>query len=167
MIQKTMILTIFILAGSLLSVTVGTAYADSQNSVPSTVEIVASTCGIEIQNGSPINYGSLDYGQTSAEETVNYLPTGNLNSDITIYGSTWDDAVQVVMPVGATHWSINNPGTSYASKNTLQSAPGSTLVNQPAGFSSRIDFQLRADLLDPQYAGPGVTQTITFVQVCV
>ena len=142
-----------------------------QNVVSSTetsghVNILA-TCGMQFASGSPINYGSLAPGTTSAEQTLVIHNTGSISSTLFVSGSNWLDSSPAAtnqMNVDNTKFSSPLPGILYASKTSLST------VDQTVGtLSPTLDmntfWQLQVNLLSSTFAG-SLTQTMSFATTC-
>ena len=128
------------------------------------VTIIASTCGLEIASGNPIGYGELKKDQISGVVSVGLSNNGNTDTEVYLSGSEWKDSTVggtgQVMLVGATHY---QPGTgggpAYADKTALTETATSTgIIASPAIAAVNVDFQLKADLTAPAFAGAAQQQ---------
>lgn len=145
--------------------------AVSGQSVPSSVEILASTCGLEFNPTNPeIDYGQLFSGQTSEEQFLQITNTGNSEGQASISGTNWvappdpdiPDEI-VVIPAGSTKYS-SLQGITYADKTSLTQSSAVLSSSMQPGGSMDLYFQLKADLAQP-YSG-GLSQTVNFTVSC-
>jgi len=127
---------------------------------------ILGTCGITFDSGAPINYGSLEPGNTSSEETLVVKNTGTVGADLLVSGQDWVDATPTsIILVDKTAYS--DATGNYASKTSLSTTPTEiidVLVFLP---STPIDtyWQVLADLINPNFVGSG-TQQMDFTASC-
>lgn len=134
--------------------------------IPSSVTILQPTCGLDIVSGSPINYGSLNIGQTSQHKEVKAENTGNAVADVAARGTDWQPANgDDVMNVGATHYA--GATFAYESMNVLTDTDEVIGGNFPPGTELTTYWQLRVDLIAGQESFEGeAEQTVTFTGIC-
>jgi hypothetical protein len=145
--------------------------AVSGQSVPSSVEILASTCGLEFNPDPPqIDYGQLFSGQISEEQSLQITNTGNSEGQASISGTNWVGAPDpdipdeiVVIPVGSTKYS-DAQGFAYTDKTSLTQSSAVLSSSMQPGGSMDLYFQLKADLAQP-YSGT-LSQTVNFTVSC-
>ena len=148
--------------------------------VQSTVQLgAASTCGLQVTGGSPINYGQLTAANANSPEPGAKLSIQNTGTTaraaVTVKGTNWVGSAIVgpVMDVKTTHFGVIPAGTSipppYASKTPLSLTPVSLL---PAGTTIapgaiqdsfwQVSFVLNAGVT---YTG-AASQTVTLDSTC-
>jgi len=131
-------------------------------STTGTVEIL-TTCGVQFNSGSPINYGAVLPGDTSDEQTLTLYNSGNIAGDILVSGSNWIDGTSTTqMDVTDTKYSIISG--NYDSKTSL-SLTDTTLLTLDPQVNTDTLWQLQANLLDTLFSG-SLTQTVDFSVTC-
>ena len=112
------------------------------------------TCGVT--SNTPLNFGTVAVGQTSAEKTVTLTYSGNAPTYVLISGTDWSGTS---FPVIATHYSLTTP-VAYDSMTPLTTSP--TSIDGPISIATSLYFKLKV----PTIAAGTYTQTITFTGSC-
>jgi len=119
---------------------------------------------VSFSSGTPINFGTLNPGATSTEQTLKVHNTGNVAGTLGVQGTNWLDSLSnSQMLVGNTKFSTTS-GVPYSSKTAL------TLTGQnigTLGTSSDLStfWQLQTNLVSSTFHGL-LTQTITYTTSC-
>ena len=166
--MKKSLLHLIVTAGVLALIT-GFMPLASAMDVTSKVTIVgAGQCGLTVDSGSPINYGSLTNNQESADQQLifkNDDPSA-VPGVVSVRGSNWYDIATAVNPmsIGDTHYSANS-GKNYADKSSLTSSDVSTGITAQPGALNSLYWQLKPSLSIAGYQG-NVEQILTLSIVC-
>lgn len=136
--------------------------------VPSSVEILELTCGLEFAAASAnlLDYGSIAPNAIStAPGTVSVRNTGNTQGELFISGTDWKEPGGVVtqMLVGVTHF--DDPGTLYDDMRVLSSTPTTLSFLPPLGSLSAQEFSVKGVLETPGFSGQ-LQQTVIFSTEC-
>ncbi|MGC9005698.1 MAG: right-handed parallel beta-helix repeat-containing protein [Candidatus Micrarchaeia archaeon] len=133
----------------------GTYWSEWRNE---TVEVVADTCGIDI-NETSVDFGSLTTNVVSAEKSVRVTNPGTAAGNFSINGTNWIGPV--VFSSTRTRWATSSG--SYETKTPLNATPVPVYVNLPGGDF----FNLYLQLYTPMGQQNGTyTQTITMIAEC-
>jgi hypothetical protein len=133
--------------------------------VPSTVEVLALTCGLEIPANNPasIDYGSLFPNQVSEGKVILFQNTGNTDGDVYFSGTAWlDGSDGEQMAVGATRFGVG--GSAYDTKIALSTTPALIITLEPDGANNR-EFQVKTELINPGFTG-ALSQTVILAAEC-
>jgi hypothetical protein len=165
-LQTHKIAPIFLALGALMLITSFVPFAQALD-IQSQVRITstAGTCGLRIDGGAPINYGTLANLQVSGEQRLVFTNTGTADGAISVSGSQWNTgaAAGAVMLVSDTHFTPSL-GASYDEMAALQ------LNDQPAGIiapqdQSSIYWRLTPHIADVSFSGDAV-QTVRLTATC-
>ncbi len=135
--------------------------------VPSTLEILELTCGLEFAQASAnlLDYGSITPNEVStASGTISVKNTGNAVGELFISGTDWTEPALLVpeMLVGVTHYRDGEP---YDSASILTSTPATLSFLQPGASLSAQTFMVKGVLENPGFSGV-LQQTVIFGTEC-
>lgn len=160
-----------IVAGGVLALITGFMPLASAMDVTSKVTIVgAGQCGLTVDSGSPINYGSLTNNQESTDQQLTFknADPAAVPGVVNVRGGNWIDTSVPGNPdpmsIGNTHWSAN-PGKLYVDKATLSNSDVSTGITAQPGALNSLYWQLKPSLSIAGYQG-NVEQILTLSIVC-
>ena len=122
---------------------------------------ISSTCGISLSSGS-LNFGSMNTGDTSADQNTTVTNDGSVSTDVTVSGTDWVNGTNS-FDVGQSHYALSS-GQDFDSGMTALDTVDQTFVNGLGNGASQDGFfKLRIPL--GQTAG-AYTQDITFTSTC-
>ena len=129
------------------------------------LSLPVATCGVSLASGSPINYGSLNPGETSAEQTLVLDNTGSSQATLNVQGSQWHDSF-LVNQMNASQTHFNTVGASaYSSKTPLSTS----IQSITSAFSPTENFntywQVLASPANQSFTGL-LQQEMTFTVSC-
>lgn len=162
------VVPIFIALGALMLITSSVPFAQALD-IQSQVRITstAGTCGLTVDGGAPINYGTLTNLQVSGEQRLVFTNTGTADGAISVSGTHWSGGGptggSTVMLVSDTHFTPSL-GSSYDEMAALQlnDQPASILAPQE---QNSIFWRLTPHIADASFAGDAI-QTVRLTATC-